>query len=47
MRPRLLRLHPSRYSAWCALAKKPNWEYDRKTTDTIKKVLRGAFRLLN
>ncbi len=32
----------SRINRWLAI-----WEYDRKTTDTIKKVLRGAYRLLN
>ena len=32
----------SRINRWLAI-----WEYDRKTTGTIKKVLRGAFRLLN
>ncbi len=32
----------SRINRWLAI-----WEYDRKMTDTIKKVLRGAFRLLN
>ena len=32
----------SRINRWLAI-----WEYDRKMTATIKKILRGAFRLLN
>ena len=32
----------TRVNRWLAI-----WEYDRKMTETVKKVLRGAFRMMS